>query len=251
MSNMRSASSSARYATIDSEIFARSTRSMSRPGVAMSTSHPRSISRNCCAAGAPPYTTTDLTPVWYANLRLSSWIWIASSRVGAITSAIGNVLRPPRGPPWRPLVRMPWMMGKQNAAVFPDPVCAHAIRSLRAMEMGIAYFCTGVGFLNLHRSMFLFTAAPKSMSWNVLMDSSHGGEHSTGMSSYISKSIPVLSPYTGASPSARVTEIVPASPIASFAARSSASCFANGSSSRLNRPELAQPPPPRRSSRRP
>ena len=45
------------------EIFARSTRSINRPGVAMSMSHPLSISRNCCAAGAPPYTTTDATPV--------------------------------------------------------------------------------------------------------------------------------------------------------------------------------------------
>ena len=151
MSSMRSASSSARYATFESEILARSTRSMSLPGVAMRMSHPRSISRNCCAAGAPPYTTTDRTPVWYANFRLSSWIWIASSRVGAITSAFGNVFRPPLGPPFKPRVRMPWMMGKQNAAVFPDPVCAHAMRSFPAREMGMAYFCTGVGFLNLHR----------------------------------------------------------------------------------------------------
>ena len=43
------------------------------PGVAMRMSHPRSISRNWFAAGAPPYTTTDETPVWYENLRDSSW----------------------------------------------------------------------------------------------------------------------------------------------------------------------------------
>lgn len=46
-----------------------------------------------------------------------------------------------------PEIRMQEMMEKQNAAVFPDPVCAQAIRSRRARPMGIAYFCTGVGFL--------------------------------------------------------------------------------------------------------
>mmetsp|Transcript_21307 Transcript_21307/g.52913 ORF Transcript_21307/g.52913 Transcript_21307/m.52913 type:complete len:222 (-) Transcript_21307:84-749(-) len=184
MSSMRSASSSARYTVRDREILARSTRSMRRPGVAMSMSQPRSIWRNCSAAGAPPYTTTDATPVWYANLRDSSWIWMASSRVGAITSAMGNVLRLPRMEPCRLRSRMPLMMGKQNAAVLPEPVCAHAIRSRHASEMGMAYFCTGVGFLNLHRLMLAFTASPKSMSWNVLMGSGQSApDVSTGMSS--------------------------------------------------------------------
>ena len=86
-------------------------------------------------------------------------------------------------------------MGKQNAAVFPDPVCAHAMRSRRAKEIGIAYFCTGVGFLNLHRAMFLFTAAPKSTSWNDAMGSGHASpDVSTGISSYASKSMAVDSP---------------------------------------------------------
>ena len=44
-------------------------------------------------------------------------------------------------------LRMLAMMGKQNAAVLPDPVCAHAMRSLLARPMGIEYFCTGVGFV--------------------------------------------------------------------------------------------------------
>jgi hypothetical protein len=30
------------------------------------------------------------------------------------------------------------MIGKQKAAVFPDPVCAQAMRSLPAMEIGMA-----------------------------------------------------------------------------------------------------------------
>ena len=142
------------------------------------------------------------------------------------------------------------MMGKQNAAVFPEPVCAHAIRSRPASLMGIAYFCTGVGFLNLHRSMFLFTEAPKSMSEKSLMGSgTFSPEVSTGMSSYASKSIPVDSPNTGAS-SPPAETMRPGSPIDAFASRSSASCFANGSSSRKLRVE-PQPPPRGRSSRPP
>ena len=127
------------------------------------------------------------------------------------------------------------MMGKQNAAVLPEPVCAHAIRSRPASEMGMAYFWTGVGFLNLHLSMFLFTAEPKSMSWNVLMGSGmFSPDVSTGMSSYASKSIPVDSPNTGASPPSppRDTSMEPGAPYTSVASLSSASCLAKGSSSR-------------------
>lgn len=40
-------------------------------------------------------------------------------------------------------------MGKMKAAVLPEPVCAHAIRSRLASAMGMAYFCTGVGFLRM------------------------------------------------------------------------------------------------------
>ena len=37
--------------------------------------------------------------------------------------------------------------GRRNAAVFPDPVWAHAMRSLFPIMMGRAYFCTGVGLV--------------------------------------------------------------------------------------------------------
>ena len=128
---------------------------------------------------------------------------------------------------------IPWMIGKQKAAVLPEPVCAHAIRSRRLSEMGIAYFCTGVGFLNLHRWMLRLMAAPKSMSAKSLMGSGQScPDVSTGMSSYASKSMPVDSPYTGASSPGLWMAMDPASPIVAFARRSSASCFANGSSSR-------------------
>jgi hypothetical protein len=65
---------------------------------------------------------------------------------------------------------IPAMMGKQKAAVLPDPVCAQAIKSLPAREIGMACFCTGVGFTYLHLRMFSFNACPKSISANVFTD---------------------------------------------------------------------------------
>ena len=39
-----------------------------------------------------------------------------------------------------------WLrIGRRNAAVFPDPVWAHAITSRFPRIIGIEYFCTGVG----------------------------------------------------------------------------------------------------------
>ena len=56
-----------------------------------------------------------------------------------------------------PAARMPEMMGRQKAAVLPEPVCAHAMRSRFASEMGMAWRCTGVGFEYLHWRMFSIT----------------------------------------------------------------------------------------------
>ena len=103
-------------------------------------------------------------------------------------------------PPCKPRERMPWMIGRQTPPSCPNLSCSTPSGPGQPSEMGMAYFWTGVGFLNLHLSMFLFTAEPKSMSWNVLMGSGmFSPEVSTGMSSYASKSIPVDSPNTGAS----------------------------------------------------
>jgi hypothetical protein len=67
----------------------------------------------------------------------------ASSLVGASTSARGfaaarlndDLSRWPI--PLPPAATRPLTTGRQNAAVFPDPVCAHAIRSLPASAIGI------------------------------------------------------------------------------------------------------------------
>jgi hypothetical protein len=47
---------------------------------------------------------------------------------------------------------IPTMVGKQKAAVLPDPVCAQAIRSLPARKIRMACFCTGMGFTYCHAS---------------------------------------------------------------------------------------------------
>ena len=47
------------------------------------------------------------------------------------------------GPPLQIIERI----GKRKAAVLPEPVCAHAIRSLLPIMIGTACFCTGVGLL--------------------------------------------------------------------------------------------------------
>lgn len=85
-------------------------------------------------------------------------------------------------------------MGKQNAAVLPEPVCAHAIMSRPARPIGMAYFCTGVGLVNLQRRMLAIRPSPRSSCSNV---STCAGTSwplvSTGMSSYASKLMPVFS----------------------------------------------------------
>ncbi len=86
------------------------------------------------------------------------------------------------------------MMGKQKAAVLPDPVCAHAIMSRPPRPMGIAYFCTGVGFVYLQRRMLPISASPRSRSSKVSMCAGTSRPLvSTGMSSYASKLMPVFS----------------------------------------------------------
>lgn len=85
------------------------------------------------------------------------------------------------------------MIGKQNAAVFPEPVCAHAIRSRPARPIGIEYLCTGVGFVYLHLATLAMRAGPRSTSVNVEIGSgTFSPVASTGMSSYASKLMPVF-----------------------------------------------------------
>ena len=63
MSSIRSASSRHKYLTLFSETLPLSIKSIKRPGAATRISQPRSSSRSCSPAAAPPYMTTGLIPV--------------------------------------------------------------------------------------------------------------------------------------------------------------------------------------------
>jgi hypothetical protein len=127
--------------------------------------------KTCWVMGAPSYATTTLTPIWYENFLASSWIWnkrkarksqhynslqvrIWLRKKGTREADLHGQL-PGAGEDERERVRsphpphcglaegspfmMPLMMGKQKAEVFPDPVCAHSMRSLPASKIGMAW----------------------------------------------------------------------------------------------------------------
>ena len=128
------------------------------------------------------------------------------------------------------------MIGSKRA-VFPN-LSARRHQVPASLADGNPYFCTGVGFLN-HRSMFLFTEAPKSMSEKSLIRLGAFARRSPRDVLYASESIPVDSPNTGAS--SRPRDHAPG--LAHRRVRLAvSSCFANGSSSRKLRVE-PQPPP--------
>ena len=103
-----------------------------------------------------------LTLDLYENFLASSKICVASSLVGARIRAKGVclVLRPypPKLPELEPATgpsqKILFRMGTKKAAVFPDPVCAQAIRSRLARITGIEFFCTGVGVVYCAISIF-------------------------------------------------------------------------------------------------
>ena len=70
--------------------------------------------------------------------------------------------------------------------VFPEPVCAQAIKSLLAKTVGIAYFCTGVGFVYLAFLTLSKTPGARLASSKLLiaLGNSPGPVTSTGMLSY-------------------------------------------------------------------
>mmetsp|Transcript_13552 Transcript_13552/g.32928 ORF Transcript_13552/g.32928 Transcript_13552/m.32928 type:complete len:264 (-) Transcript_13552:1314-2105(-) len=103
--------------------------------------------------------------------------------------------RCPRSAP-PPFLMITEIIGNRNAAVLPDPVWAHAMMSCPEQRIGSACFCTGVGTTYPAREMLsLIGCARSSASWKVSMTGipicSIVGTHSTGMSSYLSKAMPV------------------------------------------------------------
>ena len=140
-------------------------------------------------------------PVRKANFFDSSWIWTASSRVGARTRArrATTWLRPP--PYLPPLGDEPsslYRMGSMKARVLPEPVCATEITSSPLIATGTELPCTGVGTLKpanrrLRAITFPMLSPANSVAGRMLSGSSlkcRGSSTSTGMSAYLLKSMP-------------------------------------------------------------
>ncbi len=87
--------------------------------------------------GAPPKTATTSTPFGCPYARSACVTWMQSSRVGVSTSAwtsltVGSTYS---------------MIGRPNAAVLPDPVCAWPMMSFPCSSGGIACSWIGLGSL--------------------------------------------------------------------------------------------------------
>ncbi len=117
MSSIRSASSTTMIWMPVSISLPRSKWSISRPGVAIRTSTPRSISCSWGLKFTPPINSA-IVSLWYLPyFSKFSATCAASSRVGQRISERGMRARA------RPLASM-WIIGSVKPAVFPVPVCA-------------------------------------------------------------------------------------------------------------------------------
>mmetsp|Transcript_4142 Transcript_4142/g.15364 ORF Transcript_4142/g.15364 Transcript_4142/m.15364 type:complete len:276 (-) Transcript_4142:247-1074(-) len=131
--------------------------SMSRPGVPTRMSHRSDLRRETSVRMlVPPNTTCALMSLLNVSSCLhSSWICVASSRVGESTNAEMPPLRSGG-------VRFSFSStGRRKAMVFPEPVLARARTSLPAMMWGSTASCTSVAW------RYPLT------SWSARSDSSH------------------------------------------------------------------------------
>mmetsp|Transcript_34249 Transcript_34249/g.70026 ORF Transcript_34249/g.70026 Transcript_34249/m.70026 type:complete len:200 (+) Transcript_34249:1386-1985(+) len=103
---------------------------MMRPGVATKMSRPWRSAPSCGPYGAPPWNTAVDKRCARATLAISSFTCLASSRVGAMTSILGERPLVSSISPSRIMAPIFSTMGKPNAMVFPVPVRLRAIMSL-------------------------------------------------------------------------------------------------------------------------
>lgn len=128
MSNIWSASSRTRISMRLSCTAPCSSKSRSRPGHATRMSGFARSACRCGRAETPPKIVAVLSGVNFPKVRISSLIWLASSRVGATMRV--------RGPGFR--VASKWSrMGKAKAAVLPVPVWARPRMSRPLRALGI------------------------------------------------------------------------------------------------------------------
>mmetsp|Transcript_142218 Transcript_142218/g.442196 ORF Transcript_142218/g.442196 Transcript_142218/m.442196 type:complete len:319 (-) Transcript_142218:250-1206(-) len=196
MSSILSASSRVKRLTFSIVSSPRSRKSSSRPGVQMAMSHPSARSLSCCPAGAPPYTETARTRV-LKHIRFASLsICWQSSRVGARMTLVGAT--GPSSISRGSSCRIVFTMGTRKAAVLPLPVWALHMTSLPIIAAGRLYFCTGVGLSYPQRSRFSVSSCGRPNFSQSSLKVSIGSSVpwppmvSTGMLSYLSKLMPML-----------------------------------------------------------
>ena len=138
MSSIRSASSMTSRSQPVSRILPRSNRSISRPGVAISTSTPSFSALTWSPICTPPISSAILRSWFLPYFSKFSATWAASSRVGSRISERGIIARR------RPWARMS-IIGSTKEAVLPVPVWAMPMMSFIISTGGMAWAWIGVG----------------------------------------------------------------------------------------------------------
>ena len=138
MSSIRSASSITRSEQPVRRMLPRPNRSISRPGVAISTSTPFSSAFTWSPMDTPPMRSAMESLCWRPYFSKFSATWAASSRVGSRIRLRGIRAR------LRPCARMS-IIGSTKLAVLPVPVCAMPMMSRIIRTDGIAAAWIGVG----------------------------------------------------------------------------------------------------------
>ena len=162
-SAMWSASSSTEISMPASVQAPRSSRSISRPGVATTMSTPSRSRPICRGYGTPPYTVVTLTPTDRpSGVSTSATCW-ASSRVGTSTRPRGAWPTARPGPP-DPASRA--SMGSPNASVLPEPVCARPSTSRPSIASGSARAWIANGSLIFRAASALISRSGRPSSAN-------------------------------------------------------------------------------------
>mmetsp|Transcript_36027 Transcript_36027/g.91733 ORF Transcript_36027/g.91733 Transcript_36027/m.91733 type:complete len:213 (+) Transcript_36027:753-1391(+) len=198
---MRSASSKHKNLTNDIVTTPLLMKSVSRPGVAVTMSAPKARSQSCGLASTPPYTSDARIFDLNDSFLASKWICEHSSLVGAMITAFGAAGSPMVIPtlPVASCSSIAHKIGRRKAHVFPDPVCAQHMASKPESATGMANLWIGVGLLYLHRCTFSHKnvgnwkcchSSSKELTGVICSDPMP--DISTGMSSYLLKSMPTL-----------------------------------------------------------
>ena len=161
ISSIRSASSMTNTSTAVSSSLPRPKWSSSRPGVAISTSAPRSSLRNCSSNDTPPISSATVSLCLVPSSSNACATCAANSRVGSRISERGIRAR---ARPRSSFVSI----GSTNDAVLPVPVCAMPITSRPSMAIGIALAWIGVGSVNPAAWTASRTLSLKPRSVNVI-----------------------------------------------------------------------------------